>query len=178
MIQISSLHLTKADASVVRDFSKFVLNKFVKQCVLKRSIIKIQILHINDLEHYADIDDLKKFNAWVTYEGTQNDKKVFKVVLNASQITKKAKKPLTRLKRLLIDLAHELVHVKQYLNNEMFDYAAGGVRYKGSYFDHSYQISEEMYYDSPWEIEAYGREWGLYKMFKTKSRGLEKSNHG
>ena len=68
------------------------------------------------------------------------------------------------------------MHVKQYLNSEMFDYVAGGVRYKGSYFDHSYQISEELYYDSPWEIEAYGREWGLYKMFKTKLKDEEKSD--
>ena len=27
---------------------------------------------------------------------------------------------------------------------------------------------EEEYYDSPWEIEEYGREWGLYKTFCKK----------
>ena len=60
------------------------------------------------------------------------------------------------------------MHVKQYLNGEIFDYKSGDVRYKGSYFDSSYQESEESYYDSPWEIEAYGREAGLYRMFLTK----------
>ena len=74
----------------------------------------------------------------------------------------------------MVDLGHELIHVKQYLNNEIFDYTDGAVRYKGSYFDSSYQDNEELYYDSPWEIEAYGREQGLFKMFVTKMRGLKK----
>jgi len=175
MITISCYHLTKSDIFLIRKFCKFVLEKFVKTSVLNKSLIKIEIIHQNDLENHADIDDLKKFNAWVVYEGVINDKKVFKVVLNSNQINKKAKKPLTRLKKILIDLGHELVHVKQYLNSELFDYVAGGVRYKGSYFDQSYQVSEELYYESPWEVEAYGREWGLYKMFTTKLKEDKKS---
>jgi hypothetical protein len=173
MIQISSYHLTKTDISYLRKFTKFVLDKFVKRSVQAKCLIKIHVIHENDLDNYADIDDLKKFNAWVCYEGVQNDKKVFKIVLNQTQVNKKAKKPLTRLKKLIVDLGHELVHVKQYVNSELFDYVAGGVRYKGSYFDQSYQESEELYYESPWEIEAYGREWGLYKMFSTKMKGVK-----
>ena len=145
----------------------------MKRSILSKATIKISIVTENDLEHYDDIDDLKRYNAWCIYEGVQNDKKVFKVVLNQSQVTK-AKNPLKRLKKLLIDLGHELVHVKQYLNCEMFDYVAGGVRYKGSYFDQSYQKSEELYYESPWEIEAYGREWGLFRMFVSKLEEEEK----
>jgi len=80
------------------------------------------------------------------------------------------------LKQLLIDLGHELVHVKQYLNNELFDYKSGDVRYKGLFFDASHYTEEEKYFDSPWEIEAYGREWGLYKIFcnKLKEERLSK----
>jgi len=176
MIQLSTFHLSKDDNKLLRKYCKFVLIKFVQPAILSKSTIKINILHENDLDQHSDIEDLKNYNAWVTYEGIVNDKKVFNVVLNSNQINKKAKKPITRLKKLMIDLGHELVHIKQYLNSEMFDYVAGGVRYKGSYFDHSYQISEELYYDSPWEIEAYGREWGLYKMFKTKLKDEEKSD--
>ena len=138
MLQISSFHLSKDDNKFLRKYCKFVLIKFVRPTILSKSTIKISILHENDLDQYSDIEDLKNYNAWVTYEG--------------------------------------IVNVKKYLNSEMFDYVAGGVRYKGSYFDHSYQISEELYYDSPWEIEAYGREWGLYKMFKTKLKDEEKSD--
>jgi len=170
MIQITSLHLSKEDSSIVRDYAKFVLNKFVKRSVLNKSTIKIEIVHKNELDNYADIEDLRNYNAWCTYEGVQNDRKIFRIVLNSNQLNKKAKKSLVRLKKLLVDLGHELVHVKQYLNNEMFDYVTGGVRYKGSYFDHSYQEDEEAYYESPWELDAYGREWGLYKMFCTKMK--------
>lgn len=174
MIQISSLHLTKEETATIRAFTKYVLEKFVKKSIQYKSLVKIHVVHENDLDNYADIDDLKKYRAWCYYDGVQNDRKVFRVMLNMKQINKKAKKPLVRMKNILIDLAHELVHVKQYMNSEIFDYVSGGVRYKGSYFDISYQENEEMYYDSPWEIEAYGREQGLYKMFVSKMRGTKK----
>jgi hypothetical protein len=168
MIKISSYHLSKSDLSLLRKFSNFVLKKFVKNSTLNKSLVKIEVVHANDLDNSADIDDLRNYNAWCYYEGVQNDKKVFKVILNIRQVNKKAKKPLVRLKKLIVDLGHELVHVKQYMNNEIFDYVSGGVRYKGSVFDQSYQMDEQAYYESPWELEAYGREWGLYKMFSSK----------
>ena len=42
--------------------------------------------------------------------------------------------------------------------------------------DSSYSENEELYYESPWEIEAYGRELGLYVMFtkKMKEEGSKK----
>ena len=173
MIQISSLHLSKSELTMIRKYAKFVLDKFVKRSTQAKSLVKIEVVHENDLEHYADIDDLRNYRAWCYYDGIHNDKKVFRVVLNVKQIRKTAKRPLVRMKNILLDLGHELVHVKQYLNCEIFDYVSGGVRYKGSYFDQSYQNSEELYYDSPWEIEAYGRESGLYKMFCSKMRGTK-----
>jgi hypothetical protein len=65
----------------------------VQPAILSKSTIKINILHENDLDQHSDIEDLKNYNAWVTYEGIVNDKKVFNVVLNSNQINKKAKKP-------------------------------------------------------------------------------------
>jgi len=65
----------------------------------------------------------------------------------------------------MLDIAHEQVHIKQYLSGELFEYAAGGVRYKGQKFDYDPEMNDEGYYNSPWEIEAYGREQGMYKMF-------------
>ena len=108
--------------------------------------------------------------AWCTYDNVVEGKKYFSVVLNIKQISKNGKRPETRLRKMLIDLGHELVHIKQYLNNEIFDYKSGDIRFKGSYFDSSYAENEELYYDSPWEIEAYGREQGLYAMFCSKLR--------
>ena len=89
MLQISSFHLSKDDNKFLRKYCKFVLIKFVRPTILSKSTIKISILHENDLDQYSDIEDLKNYNAWVTYEGIVNDKKVFNVVLNANQINKK-----------------------------------------------------------------------------------------
>lgn len=50
-----------------------------------------------------------------------------------------------RMRDMLTTLAHELVHVKQYVNGEMPE-----------------NISEGNYWDRPHEIEAHGRETGLF----------------
>jgi hypothetical protein len=172
MISVTSPHLDQKDKKLIREYSQFVISKFVKKSLLDKVQIKIEIVTENDLDHYADVDDLKKLEAWCQYLGVFKEKKHFRIVLNANRISN-VKDKLRKYKRLLIGLGHELVHVKQYLNGEMFDYVSGGVKYKGSYFDHSYQSVQEAYYDAPWEIEAYGRELGLYKMFLTKMKDVD-----
>jgi hypothetical protein len=66
-------------------------------------------------------------------------------------------------------LGHEMVHVKQYAKNELgkeLALARGGkglkiaTRWQGKIW---YPKSKEhAYFDCPWEIEAYGREIGLF----------------
>jgi len=64
------------------------------------------------------------------------------------------------LTKLLETLAHEMVHVKQFALGEMRD--------SKDNFDIVTWFGEEIdsgksdYYDHPWEIEAYGREKGLF----------------
>lgn len=62
-------------------------------------------------------------------------------------------------------LAHEMVHVKQYAKNEHVKKFATA---KGFKLDNVWmgkkwtpKKGENAYYDSPWEIEAFGREVGL-----------------
>jgi hypothetical protein len=68
-------------------------------------------------------------------------------------------------KSLLRALAHEMVHVKQYATGQLKDYVNNndtlweGKTYKGD-------RDGDEYWTSPWEIEAYGREVGLYVLFK------------
>ena len=166
MIVVTSNYLRAKDMAVVRKYARFVLNRMVRPGIQSKSRVTVKILGEQEIRDAADLLDLKKYKAWCTYDGIDdNGTKKFTVVLDHKHVNKKGKKPITRLKNLLIDLGHELVHVKQYLNNEMFDYKNGEVRHKGVVFDASYMEDEEAYYESPWEIEAYGREYGLYKMF-------------
>jgi hypothetical protein len=63
------------------------------------------------------------------------------------------------LSRKLRTICHEMVHVKQYAKGEMKQMwkPARTTKFQGVYF------SDDMdYWDTPWEIEAFGRESGLY----------------
>lgn len=60
----------------------------------------------------------------------------------------------SRLRRLLETIAHEMVHVKQYARKELHtDYANC---WKNEFY------TKTDYWDQPWEIEAHGRELGLF----------------
>jgi hypothetical protein len=167
MIVVNSVYVSKKDTSMLKKYARFVLNRFVRRSILNKANINIKIISKDDCGDICDADDLGKYRAWCTYDKVIDGKKYFTVVLNAKSLSK-AKTPHIRLKNMLIDLGHELVHIKQYLNSEIFDYKSGDVRYKGTYFEASCTQDEESYYDSPWEVEAYGRELGLYRMFVTK----------
>ena len=62
---------------------------------------------------------------------------------------------------VLQTLAHELVHVKQYLLGELV-WRDAGLLYKGVSHDPNTFVD---YFDLPYEIEAYGRERGLLVTF-------------
>ena len=52
-----------------------------------------------------------------------------------------------------------MVHVKQFAKGEMVDLArADKIRWCGKMFEEK----DSNYYDYPWEIEAHGRECGLF----------------
>lgn len=66
-----------------------------------------------------------------------------------------------RKRDFLLTLAHELVHVKQYAKREL----TYNQRLKSHRFDKKYYGKDYFYWERPWEIEAFGRELGLYNMF-------------
>ena len=168
MIQITSSHLTRSENAMIRKYAKFVLSKFVRPCVQKRAKVHIRIHRQDEIKDPIDKRDFRQYRAWCTYDGHDGDVKNFTIFMNVKDVNTRAKMLPIRLKNLLINLGHELIHVKQYLNGEVFDYVSGDVRYKGAIFEAAWLENEEAYYDSPWEIEAYGREWGLYTMFVRK----------
>jgi hypothetical protein len=62
-------------------------------------------------------------------------------------------------RNMLLALAHEMVHVKQYAKGELKDYLrVNKCKWLGETFD----TDEIDYWEQPWEIEAHGREKGLY----------------
>ena len=63
------------------------------------------------------------------------------------------------INELVTTVCHEMVHVKQYARNEMTDECVqyGAATWKGRKVN-----PKTTYYDLPWEIEAHGRETGLF----------------
>lgn len=64
-------------------------------------------------------------------------------------------------RRILSTLAHEMVHIKQYIAGELNETMTA---WKGKRID----PDSLDYYDHPWEIEAYGKEQGLLSGLVTK----------
>ena len=64
------------------------------------------------------------------------------------------------LQDMLSTVAHEMVHVKQYARGELKDFSRTikMCKWKGKTID----LDSLDYYDHPWEIEAHGRERGLF----------------
>ena len=72
-------------------------------------------------------------------------------------------------KRVLQCLAHEMVHVKQYAKGELkFHERRNVVTFQRE------QYQDDEYWESLWEIEAYGREVGLYQKFRPTFKLLKK----
>lgn len=66
-------------------------------------------------------------------------------------------------RQILLNLAHEMVHVKQFALGELKDgFKPATTVWQGI------TVSDEQvdYWDAPWEIEAHGREKGLFTRFK------------
>ena len=67
--------------------------------------------------------------------------------------------------QILTWLAHEMVHLKQFVRKELWDYETGQVQWK------SRTYSRVHYDDQPWEREAYRLEGELYEMFEEWNDG-------
>lgn len=88
-----------------------------------------------------------------TWEDDNNRPREFTMEVNSS--------PDLRLRKILETVAHEMVHVKQYAKGEMKDLISRPAnirKWQGKEID----TNTISYWDLPWEIEAYGRECGLF----------------
>ena len=72
------------------------------------------------------------------------------------------------LRRLLETVGHEIVHVKQYASREL---TGDGFCWLGK----TYSPKKVAYWDQPWEVEAHGREVGLFVRW-AKEAGFAKAD--
>ena len=164
---LTIIGLKQKDERLFRKYCHFVLARFVTNSALRKTSIIIKIVDPKSLENKIERKELQEVSAWMTYNGlTEDGKRKFLIVLDSTAINKTAKKGITKFKNLLKYLGHELIHIKQYINNEIFDYSDGKtVRFLGGRYSSSEDLINWDYWDAPFEIEAYGRMEGLYFMF-------------
>ena len=73
------------------------------------------------------------------------------------------------INEMIKTLGHEMVHVKQHAKNELqggiMAMTRGGLKLSSKWMGEIWKPKgkEDAYYDSPWEIEAYGREVGVFQ---------------
>lgn len=74
----------------------------------------------------------------------------------------------------VVNLAHEMVHVKQFARGELYESTRmSKQRWMGEWLD-----KEPDYWDQPWEIEAHGRECGLFIRYcESHKLGTQKWTH-
>lgn len=76
-----------------------------------------------------------------------------------------------RLKTIVFTLGHEFIHVKQFAKGELKDGKRGN-----KVIFHKVKFDDDNYWESPWEIEAYGKECGLWQKFKPIYKYLHREN--
>lgn len=83
---------------------------------------------------------------------------------------------IASIHKMLSTLAHEMVHLKQYSLGELKDSGSDVVKWRGKKFKLSDQ--SKGYFFSPWEIEAYGMEYGLMALYNEKFNKKYSANFG
>ena len=101
------------------------------------------------VEFIDKLDENNEFDGDCGYEDEDVRPKEFVIRVNNN----------LKLSKKLRTICHEMVHVKQYATGEMryMWRPARNTKFQGMLYP-----DEIEYWDSPWEIEAFGREPGLY----------------
>ena len=108
-------------------------------------------------------------------EGTNRYRpRAFKIILDhhrmrTNEMTGEERTDMEWFVEILKTLAHEIVHVKQYVLGEL-RWRDAGLLYKGVNHDPENLME---YFDLPYEVEAYGREKGLLYGFLLVWKNIE-----
>jgi hypothetical protein len=119
----------------------FIATKYFARMLMSDRMCKSLSIEVeSDSKHHCDGSS--------TWLDDNHRPKKFSIIINSS----------LGKKRQLMTLAHEMVHVKQQAKGELKNLLCKNIdRWHGKYIDRDIE-----YYERPWEIEAFGREIGMY----------------
>ena len=121
---------------------------FAEKLMGKRLLDTLEI-NINLKHNMSEKTGCEGTAIWTFWDDLKQTPRDFTLELDSSM----------SIRNILINLAHEMVHVKQCVKGEMYEYSEPNmVRFMKTKYD----MSDLDYYDYPWEIEAFGRQLGLF----------------
>jgi hypothetical protein len=145
-------------AAAIKDAAIFLLKEVLGPRMAEGVTLDIDVVKKLDVEGECVNEDETKRSRWFT------------ITLKDAPFNK-----------LLETLAHELVHVKQYVRNELGIKSlvltkGGRMKFTTKWMGEVWvpKGNEDDYFDTPWEIEAFGREQGLANRYINyrKQKGL------
>ena len=133
--------------------------------------IKKMMPRIYDLDIVVKFSDLTKDNS---YGFCEADPEGLSERLDRPREFKLEIHSKMKLRKLLLTIAHEMVHVKLYARGELYQ----GTRIAKHRWQGKWVSNNLDYWDQPWEIEAAGREIGLFVQWAEKNNlGDKKWTH-
>lgn len=128
-----------------RQFIRFFCNRFFSKDLNKQINVKLKFIRKATFSYGDECASME----WVDHN---RQPRKFTIYIYTP--------PKASLRYIISTLAHEMVHVKQFVKNELIDLPS--TNYNVSVFKNKkYNLNRVNYYDQPWEIEAFGRERGL-----------------
>ena len=121
---------------------------FYAEKLMGMRLAKTLEININLIRNYTEKMDCEGTCIWDDW-ATAKTPRGYTIELDSS----------ISLRNLLINLAHEFVHVKQWVRGEMYEYASPN---KVRFMKKVYDMKDISYYYYPCEIEAFGRQEGLF----------------
>ena len=120
---------------------RFCAEKLMSKRLAESLLIRVEFID--------KLDENNEFDGDCGYEDEDLRPKEFVIRVNNN----------LKLSKKLRTICHEMVHVKQYATGEMryMWRPARNTKFQGTLYPDEFD-----YWDSPWEIEAFGREPGLY----------------
>lgn len=152
-MQVTTRGSTRKVQKFAKDMTRFCAEKLMSKRLAESLIVRIEFID--------KLDQNGEFDGDCCYEDDNIRPKEFVIRINNN----------LKLSKKLQTICHEMVHVKQYAKGEM-KYMWRPVqctKFQGTLYSDQFD-----YWDSPWEIEAFGREPGLYTRW-IDTRGYAKN---
>lgn len=144
-ITITGMVGKRNEKALLKEAAEFFAHQLMDPRMVRNLVIDLEVRKNLDVQGEC-----------VDEDGTRNPR-FFTIALKSQDINEMIK-----------TLGHEMVHVKQHAKNELqggiMVAARGGLKMHSKWMGEIWKpkAKEDHYFDSPWEIEAYGREVGLF----------------